>query len=237
MLLRTTRSLAVLVCRAKLSTNAVVFATAHPRRRRVLDTVITRLAEPGKGPAATPSAAQTQAKDEELPAPVQPSLLADELYGDDAAGVEDDGPPTDPSKSEALLLSLPERTLVYKLHVYAGRNNTIISLAKPDGGLVKNGWMSGGRVGAKKSNRATPETAYRCMKYMFEVIGQELKSLGGNTSMQIVLCLCGFGHGRDAAYRSLLTTEGAETARLITRLVDTTPIKIGGTRAQKARRL
>jgi small subunit ribosomal protein S11 len=47
----------------------------------------------------------------------------------------------------------------------------------------------------------------------------------------------GFGRGREAVYKALMTSEGDDVRPFITRVTDNTPIKIGGTRAKKTRRL
>lgn len=45
------------------------------------------------------------------------------------------------------------------------------------------------------------------------------------------------GQGRDAVSSAIAGPEGAELRNIITRVEDRTPIKIGGTRARKPRRL
>ena len=56
-------------------------------------------------------------------------------------------------------------------------------------------------------------------------------------AFNLELLFKGFGQGRDALQKALLTVEGENIRNLIIRLTDRTPIKIGGTRAKKARRL
>lgn len=46
-----------------------------------------------------------------------------------------------------------------------------------------------------------------------------------------------FGHGRDAAATAIGGPEGEDIRNLITRVEDRTPIKIGGTRARRPRRV
>lgn len=46
-----------------------------------------------------------------------------------------------------------------------------------------------------------------------------------------------FGFGRDAAATALGGPEGADIRNIITRIEDRTPIKIGGTRARRRRRV
>lgn len=47
----------------------------------------------------------------------------------------------------------------------------------------------------------------------------------------------GFGPGRDAVYRALMSPEGYEMRRLLRGIGDRTPISIGGGRARKRRKL
>jgi len=47
----------------------------------------------------------------------------------------------------------------------------------------------------------------------------------------------GFGQGRDAVFKALMTSEGDDVRPYVLRVTDNTPIKIGGTRAKKTRRL
>jgi len=47
----------------------------------------------------------------------------------------------------------------------------------------------------------------------------------------------GFGQGREAVFKALMTSEGDDVRPFVARVTDNTPIKIGGTRAKKTRRL
>ncbi|KZW04437.1 translational machinery component [Exidia glandulosa HHB12029] len=138
------------------------------------------------------------------------------------------------------------RTALYTLHVHAGRNNTMLTLADPTGRVPKNGWISAGQLRFKKATRASYEAGYQCAAKMFRRIDEEkkrievLKDEAGNDIsrvMEIDLKLDGYGPGRDAVYRALLTQEGQPTAMLIKQIIDSTALKIGGTRAKKRRRL
>jgi len=126
----------------------------------------------------------------------------------------------------------------YALHVYASRNNTRMSFHRsPSGQTVA--WASAGTCKFKGVNRASYEAGYQVAVRMFEAVAKEKALLAedGMKSMQIELFLEGFGQGRDAMRKALLTPEGTQTREVITRLTDKTPIKIGGTRSKKARRI
>ena len=55
--------------------------------------------------------------------------------------------------------------------------------------------------------------------------------------MQLHLFLNGFGKGREAVKEALLGTEGDLIRPLVAKITDKTPIKIGGDRAKKRRRI
>ena len=57
----------------------------------------------------------------------------------------------------------------------------------------------------------------------------------GPFSLEIIFK--GFGQGREAMQKALLASEGEKVRPFVARLTDHTPVKIGGTRAKKARRL
>ncbi|KAH7103009.1 hypothetical protein BKA62DRAFT_698303 [Auriculariales sp. MPI-PUGE-AT-0066] len=128
----------------------------------------------------------------------------------------------------------------WTFYVNAGRNNTIVTIADSNGRLPKKGWTSAGIQGFKGANRASPEAGYRCAVFAFNKFNIEIDRLQKQNppiDMEITLQLSGYGPGRDSIYRALLMAEGAEVQHRIRLLVDATPIKIGGTRAKKARRL
>lgn len=140
--------------------------------------------------------------------------------------------------------SEPQRTVgyaqpiqLYRLHVMASRNNTIITLTDPKGSVVPKGAVSGGIMGFKKVGRSGYEAAYQAATRIFgrikEIEHAHNVAVGG--PMKLELCLNGFGQGREAVYRALLTAEGDVARGMIQRVTDTTRIMIGGTRPRKPR--
>jgi small subunit ribosomal protein S11 len=119
----------------------------------------------------------------------------------------------------------------YRLHLHSSRNNTIATFTRPNGKTLA--WFSGGSCGFKKGNRASYEAGYQCAVRMFKRIEEETKQV----TMELELFFKGFGQGRDALQRALLTSEGDVVRPLVATITDRTPIKIGGTRAKKKRRL
>ncbi|KAG5343024.1 hypothetical protein C0989_000014 [Termitomyces sp. Mn162] len=119
----------------------------------------------------------------------------------------------------------------YSLYCQSTRNNTITTLMTDDFHPVAA--FSGGSCGFKKVNRSSYEAGYQCAVRIFKRIA-ELKE---HTHFEIDLYFKGFGQGRDAMHKALLTSEGDNVRKLVRSVTDRTPIKIGGTRSKKARRL
>lgn len=151
----------------------------------------------------------------------------------------DDGPPTAAganfarSRAYSSPLAPVSNRPRYRLHCHSTRNNTIVTLTKPDGNTIA--WASGGSCGFKKSNRSGYEAGYHCAKTIFDAIRREQSEK--KVDMQLELFFKGFGEGREAMKTAFLGAEGSEIRGLVTRVTDRTPIKIGGTRAKKARRI
>ena len=126
----------------------------------------------------------------------------------------------------------PPETNQLHLHVHSTRNNTIVTFTGQEGTPIA--WWSGGSCGFKKVNRATYEAGYQCTVRAFEKVVNHRKEVGP-FSLEIIFK--GFGQGRDAMQKALLASEGEQIRPFVARLTDKTPVKIGGTRAKKARRL
>jgi small subunit ribosomal protein S11 len=69
---------------------------------------------------------------------------------------------------------------------------------------------------------------------IFARILEERKSTG---PMMLEILFNGFGQGRDALQKALVSAEGEQLRPLVTTITDKSPLKIGGTRSKKARRL
>ena len=122
---------------------------------------------------------------------------------------------------------------IYALHIQSSKRNTIATFTRPNGEVVST--YTGGNVGFKKGNRSSYEAGFQCAMRTFETVRKFAEITGGK--MAIHMYLSGFGNGRDAVFRALMAQEGEDVRGFITQVTDKTPIKIGGTRAMKARRL
>ncbi|KIK65511.1 hypothetical protein GYMLUDRAFT_357659 [Collybiopsis luxurians FD-317 M1] len=128
--------------------------------------------------------------------------------------------------------SLPSQIPHYKLHCHSTRNNTITTFTDPKGMPIA--WFSGGSCGFKRGQRATYEAGYQCAVRMF----RKIEDIAAEKNIvKLALYFNGFGQGREAMQKALLTSEGANVKGLIEIVGDRTPIKIGGTRSKKRRRL
>ena len=121
---------------------------------------------------------------------------------------------------------------VHHLHVHSTRNNTITTFTTQEGNAVA--WWSGGSCGFKKGNRSSYEAGYQCTVRAFEKI-LDYRNQVGPFSLEVIFK--GFGQGREAMQKALLASEGEKIRPFVARLTDHTPVKIGGTRGKKARRL
>uniref|UniRef100_A0A1Y1M162 Ribosomal protein S11 n=1 Tax=Photinus pyralis TaxID=7054 RepID=A0A1Y1M162_PHOPY len=120
----------------------------------------------------------------------------------------------------------------YHFHVYSHKHNTHITCTKPNREPIIS--MSCGNIGYRKSRRGTFDSAYSLTKYVLE----RLIHTGWPMKIQrLELVLRGFGQGREAAVKVLMSPEGKVLREKIVRVADSTRIKFGGTRSEKPRRL
>ncbi|KAJ3317647.1 hypothetical protein HDV06_001341 [Boothiomyces sp. JEL0866] len=115
----------------------------------------------------------------------------------------------------------------FTVSITANRNNTLCFLFDKQGKAIC--WASAGTVGLKKANRGTSDAGYQACLSMIEKAQEKV----GNIKTQgVCIRFKGFGPGRDQAYRALVANEWK-----INRLVDVTPIRHGGCRPKKKRRI
>ncbi|TQV93850.1 hypothetical protein V2A60_003989 [Cordyceps javanica] len=120
----------------------------------------------------------------------------------------------------------------YHLHIYAHKHNTHVSFTLPNRNAVLS--LSCGNVGFKKCRRGTFDAAYSLAKYALE----RLVYMGYTTKInRVELSLRGFGQGRDATIKALMSPEGAFLRDKIVRVTDATRVKYAGTRSPAKRRL
>ncbi|KAI8137939.1 hypothetical protein BJV82DRAFT_633216 [Fennellomyces sp. T-0311] len=114
----------------------------------------------------------------------------------------------------------------HQLHINASPNNTILTLTRPNGSPLIT--TSGGSAGFKKAARSGYEAAHQAAIQLLEK--KQAKNLQVNN---IHVILKGFGAGREAAFKALVSGDKWN----VKRLTDATPVPFGGCRPKKARRL
>jgi small subunit ribosomal protein S11 len=120
----------------------------------------------------------------------------------------------------------------YHFHIYSHKHNTHITCTKPNREPIIS--LSAGNIGFRKSRRGTFDSAYSLTKYVLE----RLIHTGWPVKMnRLEVVLRGFGQGREAALKVLMSPEGKVLRDKIVRVADSTRIKFGGTRSEKPRRL
>jgi len=108
-------------------------------------------------------------------------------------------------------------------HIQATFNNTIISIADPEGNLLS--WSSAGRIGFKGSRKGTPFAA----QVAAQNAGNGVKDVGMRS---VDVMVKGPGAGRESAVRALQAS-GLE----VKSIKDVTPIPHNGCRPPKKRRV
>lgn len=120
----------------------------------------------------------------------------------------------------------------YHFHIYSHKHNTHVTCTRPDRSPVIS--MSCGNLGYKKSRRGAYDSAYSLVKYVIErMIYNDIPS----KIHQLEIVLRGFGQGREAALKVLMSPEGKILREKIVRVADSTRLKFGGTRSKSQRRL
>jgi small subunit ribosomal protein S11 len=108
-------------------------------------------------------------------------------------------------------------------HIQATFNNTIISIADPEGRIVS--WSSAGRIGFKGSRKGTPFAA----QVAAQAAGNNAKDIGLRS---VDVMVKGPGAGRESAIRALQAA-GID----VKSIKDVTPIPHNGCRPRKRRRV
>lgn len=177
------------------------------------------------------------------------SLVQDMWGRQDSIAPPLDSPPMGPNKYNPMTATkqrepkkdIEEPQKPYHLHVYTSPNNCRVVFTYPSGKLIKNGWWTSGSCGFKGSNKSSYEAGYQCAVRAFKRIEEEINRPnirdGGTSPVTLALKFKGFGWGREAVQKAFMTSEGDKIRSSVVSVEDRTPIKIGGTRAKKARRL
>jgi small subunit ribosomal protein S11 len=120
----------------------------------------------------------------------------------------------------------------HKLHIYAHKHNTHLTLTKPNRDALIS--VSCGNIGFRKAGRGTYDAGYQLAAFVMSRI-QDKGLLPQIKKLELVYR--GFGPGREAVTKAILGSEGKRIRGLICRLSDSTRLKFGGVRSKKPRRL
>jgi len=120
----------------------------------------------------------------------------------------------------------------FHLHVFAHKHNTHVTLTRPNRDTILS--VSCGNLGFKKSKRKHYDAAYQLTQHVVALI--EKKQLTEHIyALEVILR--GFGQGREAAAKVLLSSEGQHLKSKIVRVSDATKLKFGGGRSKNPRRI
>ncbi|KAJ6510041.1 mitochondrial ribosomal protein subunit S18 [Mycena vitilis] len=124
----------------------------------------------------------------------------------------------------------------HRLHCHSTKTNTINTFTDPDGNVLA--WFSGGSCGFRKRNRSSYEAGYQCAVRMFEKIEAMAAEQQDpeKPPWKVDLFCKGFGQGREALFKALMTAQGDGLRNRVSSLTDRSPIRIGGTRSKKQKR-
>lgn len=110
-----------------------------------------------------------------------------------------------------------------RVYIQSTYNNTIVTVTDGEGNTL--GWGSAGGIGFKGSKKSTPYAAQRTMEETLS----KLKNFG---IKEVDIFIRGIGSGRDSAIRALQNADFS-----VLTIKDITPIKHGGVRPKKVRRV
>ncbi|KAK5168401.1 uncharacterized protein LTR77_006971 [Saxophila tyrrhenica] len=144
----------------------------------------------------------------------------------------------------------------HRLHVYATKHNTHLTLVQPPRAASETASLrvagtkqsategkkvvdtlislSTGNIGFKKAGRGSFDAAFQLAAFVLRQMGEKGMT---NEIRELQVVLRGFGAGREAVTKALLGTEGRGVRGKVRAVVDATRLKQGGPRSKKPRRL
>lgn len=153
-------------------------------------------------------------------------------------------------------LDFEEEAAPHRLHVYATKHNTHITLVQAQKSAANTASskisgtsassrdqqkqidtllsISAGNIGFRKAGRGSYDAAFQLAAFALKQM-QERGMLRDMRKLEVVLR--GFGAGREAVTKALLGVEGRHIRHTIVGVKDATRLKQGGPRSKKPRRL
>ena len=128
----------------------------------------------------------------------------------------------------------------HHLHIYAKRHNLHITLTAGNRDAILS--VSSGILNFRKSQRGNYDAAFQLGAFVMA----KIKNMGllsetypgkGGPIRALEVCFRDFGPGREAMRKILMGQEGALLRKKVTRVMDGTRLKFGGTRSKRRRRV
>lgn len=119
----------------------------------------------------------------------------------------------------------------FHFHVYSHRHNTHVTVTRPNRNPIIS--LSAGNLGFKHASRGAYDSAYQLGAYTID----KLQQAGWHMKIhKMEVVLRGFGPGREAVTKVLLSNEGKLLREKIVKVSDSTRLKFGGARSKKPKR-
>ncbi|KAJ3294689.1 hypothetical protein HDU76_006935 [Blyttiomyces sp. JEL0837] len=125
---------------------------------------------------------------------------------------------------------LSDSQVSHIIHIQSTRNNTIVTLTTNEGGKTL-AWASAGTCGLKKSARGSTDAGYQAVIKMASNASNK-NVIVPSEGCGVEVRMKGFGPGREMGFRAVRALGWS-----IVRISDVTPIRHGGCRPRKKRRL
>ena len=128
----------------------------------------------------------------------------------------------------------------HRLHIYSTKHNCRITLTRGNRDTLIS--VSAGNIGFRKAQRGTYDAAYQLGTFVMGrinnqgLLSPEYPGKGGPIK-ELEVVLRDFGPGREAVTKILMGAEGKALRSRVSRVMDSTRLKFGGTRSKKPRRL
>lgn len=144
------------------------------------------------------------------------------------------------SSSKGGSLSYKPPPKPHHLHIYATRHNCHITLSTGARDAVIS--VSAGNLNFRKAARGSYDAGFQLGAFFMA----KIKNMGllddrypgkGGPIRALEIVLRDFGPGREAVLKILMGQEGKELRQKVTRIMDASRLKFGGTRSKKPRRL
>lgn len=128
----------------------------------------------------------------------------------------------------------------HHLHIFATKHNCHITLSAGNRNSIIS--VSAGNLNFRKAARGSYDAAFQLGAFVMA----KIKNMGllndaypgkGGPIRALEIVLRDFGPGREAVTKILMGQEGKELRKRVTRIMDATRLKFGGTRGKRRRRL